>query len=61
MSVRVRRYLIYGLIHPIDKGLRYIGKTPKRREWILDEHIKHAIENNPVKFPYIHPLQTKKL
>lgn len=46
MSVRVGRYLIYGLIDPLDRGLRYIGKTHKRREWRLDEHIKHAVEND---------------
>lgn len=46
MSIRVGRYLIYGLIDPIDRGLRYIGKTHKRREWRLDEHINHAIKND---------------
>ena len=107
MSVSVGRYLIYGLIDPRDRSLKYIGKTHKRREWRLAEHIKHAVENdkrpvynwlrellevnvepeifvwkrisatdnwreaekeaiafwkqdNPVKFPYIHPPQTKK-
>lgn len=108
MSIRVGRYLIYGLIDPRDRSLKYIGKTHKRREWRLAEHIQHAVENdkrlvynwlrellkinlepeifvwkkisadanwreaekeaiafwkqdNPVKFPYIHPPQTKKV
>lgn len=46
VPVRVGRYLIYGLVDPVDRGLRYIGKTHKRREWRLDEHIKHAVEND---------------
>ncbi len=46
MSIRVGRYLIYGLVDPSNRALRYIGKTHKRREWRLDEHIKHAIEND---------------
>lgn len=45
-KVRVGRYLIYGLVDPIDRGLRYIGKTHKRRELRLNEHIKHAVEND---------------
>lgn len=46
MNVRVGRYLIYGLIDPRDRGLRYIGKTHKRREWRLNEHIECAMEND---------------
>ena len=46
MSIRVGRYLIYGLIDPRDKCLRYIGKTHKRKEWRLAEHIKHAVEGD---------------
>jgi hypothetical protein len=42
MSVRVGRYLIYGLIDPRNRSLRYIGKTHKCREWRLSEHIQHA-------------------
>ena len=36
------RYLIYGLIDPRDRYLRYIGKTHKRRELRLAEHIDLA-------------------
>lgn len=46
MNMRVGRYLIYGLIDPRDRGLRYIGKTHKRREWRLKEHIELANEND---------------
>jgi hypothetical protein len=46
MSVRVGRYLIYGLIDPRDRSLRYIGKTHKRREWRLAEHIQHALDGD---------------
>lgn len=46
MSIPVGRYLIYGLIDPRDKSLRYIGKTHKRREWRLAEHIKRAIKED---------------
>ncbi len=46
MNIRVGRYLIYGLIDPRDRGLRYIGKTHKRREWRLQEHIECAIEGD---------------
>lgn len=45
--VRVGRYLIYGLLDPRDNSLRYIGKTHKRKEWRLREHIELAKENNP--------------
>ena len=44
--VRVGRYLIYGLSDPRDGSLRYIGKTHKRREWRLAEHIEHAREGD---------------
>ncbi len=40
--VHVGRYLIYGLIDPRDDSLHYIGKTHKRREWRLAEHIQLA-------------------
>ena len=43
---RVGRYLIYGLLDPRDNSLRYIGKTHKRREWRLAEHIECAREND---------------
>ncbi len=39
---RVGRYLIYGLVDPRDRCLRYIGKTHKRRECRLAEHIEEA-------------------
>jgi hypothetical protein len=39
----VGRYLIYGLIDPRDLCLRYIGKTHKRREIRLAEHIEEAL------------------
>jgi len=41
-QVRVGRYLIYGLLDPRDNSLRYIGKTHKRREFRLAEHIEDA-------------------
>ena len=40
--VRVGRYLIYGLLDPRDQILRYVGKTHKRRELRLAEHIEDA-------------------
>lgn len=40
--VRVGRYLIYGLLDPRDRILRYVGKTHKRRELRLAEHIENA-------------------
>lgn len=43
---KVGRYLIYGLIDPRDRYLKYIGKTHKRKEWRLMEHIKYARDNN---------------
>ena len=39
---RVGRYLIYGLLDPRDSTLRYIGKTHKRREIRLREHLEAA-------------------
>jgi hypothetical protein len=36
------RALIYGLIDPRDRCLRYIGKTHKRRELRLAEHVEAA-------------------
>lgn len=42
MEIRVGRYLVYGLIDPRDRCLRYIGKTHKRREWRLADHIDCA-------------------
>jgi len=46
MSIKVGRYLIYGLIDPRDGGLRYIGKTHKRKEWRLNEHIECATDGD---------------
>lgn len=40
------RYLIYGLLDPRDEALRYIGKTHKRREIRLAEHIEAAREGD---------------
>lgn len=39
---RVGRTLIYGLIDPKTKHLRYIGKTHKKKENRLQEHIEAA-------------------
>ena len=36
------RFLIYGLLDPRDRCLRYVGKTHKRRELRLDEHLSSA-------------------
>jgi len=44
METRVGRRLIYGLIDPRDDTLFYIGKTHKRREIRLKEHIERAFE-----------------
>lgn len=41
---RIGRNLIYGLIDPRNQCLRYIGKTHKRREIRLAEHISEAEE-----------------
>jgi len=43
-DVRPSRFLIYGLIDPRDRCLRYVGKTHKRREIRLSEHIEAARE-----------------
>ena len=43
-NVRPSRFLIYGLIDPRDRCLRYVGKTHKRREIRLQEHIAAAKE-----------------
>ena len=45
-KIRVGRYLIYGLLDPETQELRYIGKTHKRREWRLAEHITLAKEGD---------------
>ena len=42
---RPSRFLIYGLIDPRDRCLRYIGKTHKRREIRLQEHIDRALSD----------------
>jgi hypothetical protein len=44
MRPRVGRYLIYGLLDPRTSCLCYVGKTHKRRELRLAEHIAHAEE-----------------
>ncbi|MFC1745933.1 hypothetical protein ACFL35_18215 [Candidatus Riflebacteria bacterium] len=41
-KIPVGRYLIYGLIDPTNRCLRYIGKTHQRREWRLAEHLEKA-------------------
>jgi len=43
---RVGRYLIYGLLDPRDFSLRYIGKTHKRREFRLAEHIQDSLDGS---------------
>jgi hypothetical protein len=43
---RPGRYLIYGLLDPESKTLRYVGKTHKRREIRLAEHIRDAEEGS---------------
>lgn len=42
----VGRYLIYGLLDPRDNSLRYIGKTHKRRENRLADHIEDTLEGS---------------
>ena len=46
----VGRYLIYGLLDPRDCSLKYVGKTHKRREIRLADHIEASLEgsNAPV-------------
>lgn len=39
---RPSRFLIYGLVDPRDRCLRYVGKTHKRRELRLQEHVEAA-------------------
>lgn len=46
MGTRVGRYLIYGLVDPRNRCLRYIGKTHKRREFRLAEHIESALKGS---------------
>jgi hypothetical protein len=41
-TVHPSRFLIYGLVDPRDRCLRYIGKTHKRREIRLQEHVDAA-------------------
>lgn len=41
-EIRPSRFLIYGLIDPRNRCLRYVGKTHKRREIRLREHIEKA-------------------
>lgn len=42
----VGRYLIYGLLDPRNNSLRYVGKTHKRRENRLADHIEDTIEGS---------------
>ena len=42
VSPRVGRYLIYGLLDPRDRSLRYVGKTHMRRERRLERHVEAA-------------------
>lgn len=43
---RVGRWLIYGIIDPKSSTLIYVGKTHKRREIRLREHIEAACEGS---------------
>ena len=43
-EMRVGRRLIYGIIDPRSDTLIYVGKTHKRRENRLQEHIERAME-----------------
>lgn len=43
---RVGRVLVYGLLDPRDATLRYVGKTHKRREVRLAEHLERAAEGS---------------
>jgi hypothetical protein len=43
---RPGRYLIYGLLDPTNSTLRYVGKTHKRREIRLAEHIRDTEEGS---------------
>lgn len=51
-KIHVGRNLKYGLIDPRNQCLRYIGKTHKRREWRLAEHLEEAL--NGTKTPIYH-------
>ena len=42
----VGRYLIYGLLDPRNNTLRYVGKTHKRRENRLADHIEDTMEGS---------------
>jgi len=46
-ETRVGRWLIYGLLEENTGCLFYIGKTHKRREHRLREHIEAATEGSP--------------
>ena len=50
-TVKPSRFLIYGLIDPRTRCLRYIGKTHKRRELRLKEHIE-AAEDGETSYVY---------
>lgn len=41
---RVGRRLIYGIIDPRTQTLFYVGKTHKRRELRLNEHVERVLE-----------------
>jgi len=41
---KVGRYLIYGLLDPRDRTLRYVGKTHLRREIRLERHVQKAMQ-----------------
>lgn len=43
---RVGRYLIYGLLDPRNACLCYVGKTHKRRELRLAEHVHDAMNGS---------------
>ena len=43
-TTRVGRWLIYGIIDERTNTLIYVGKTHKRREIRLSEHIERALE-----------------
>lgn len=43
----IGRQIIYGLIDPRDRNLRFIGTTHKRRELRFAEHIALAVQGDP--------------
>jgi hypothetical protein len=45
---RVGRWLIYGIIDPEGSALIYVGKTHKRRELRLREHVEAALEGSSI-------------